>query len=299
MSSSVSSDQSRWRLLNPDGSFNVIRTRNKQKFKDLYHHLLTLSWTRYFILVLVTFTVLNLVFATAYFLTGEYGLNGVDHTSDSARFLDCFFFSVQTAATIGYGRISPQSLVANVLVSFEAITGMLGLALMTGLFFARFSRPTSRVSFSNKAIISNIDGVPCFCFRLANHRANQMVEARIVVVLAKTEFTKEGERFRNFYDLKLERSFSPMLVMSWLVVHPLDPDSPLYGATKEDLTRDNAEIIVSLTGIDETFSQTIHSRHSYVAEDILWNARYKDIVSQTGNGKILLSIEKIHDVELT
>ena len=198
------------RFLNRDGSLNIDRRGYKKTVMgDLYHNLLSTSWPKLIFFVSSAYIFINLFFGASYFVAGKRALDGINASSGLDRFVSCFFFSVQTLATIGYGRISPNSFGAQALVTVEALFGLLGLALVTGIIFARFSRPTSRVIFSDKAIISQIDGQSSLVFRLANARMNQIVEAQLRVVLARTEVTSEGLTFRELYDLKLERERSP------------------------------------------------------------------------------------------
>ncbi len=276
----------------------VLRTGIRQRLlTDLYHRLLSFKWRAFLGLVLVYYLGVNFLFGCAYFLAGSDALAGIRTTPLLSHFLDCFFFSVQTFATIGYGAISPATLAAHLLVTFEALTGLLSVALVTGLIFARFSRPTARVVFSHNALVTSHDGMPCLLFRMANERSNQILEARVSVNAIWTITTKEGETFRKFVPLKLVREHSPLFTMSWTVIHPLDAESPLKGLTSQQLIDTSAGLIISVTGIDETFSQLIHSRHSYTAEEVLWNHRFKDVLSLQSDGTYRLDIRKIHDIE--
>lgn len=247
---------------------------------DLYHYLLTSSWAALLGFVLIAYGGANLVFAAIYLLAG--GVAG----ARAGSFADMFFFSVQTMATIGYGKMTPDSVFTNVMVSLEALFGLVGLAMMTGLMFAKFSRPTARVRFSRVAVVSRRDGLPSLMFRMANLRANRIVEAEIHVVLARMERTPEGEELRRFYDLAMARNRSALFALSWTAVHPIVEGSPFAGQTRESLLAQDAEIVVSLIGLDETFSQTVHARKSYHAEDILWGRHFADILSFRPDGSI-------------
>jgi inward rectifier potassium channel len=153
------------------------------------------------------------------------------------------------------------------------------------------------VVFSSQAVILPLDGIPSLVFRIGNQRANQVVEAKINVSVLLTEQTSEGESFRNFYDLKLERNFSPIFALTWTIVHPIDSSSPLYGKTKKDLEDARAMILISFTGIDETFSQTVYSRFAYTPKDMVWNRRFKDILHFNPDGTVRVAIEDIHLTE--
>jgi inward rectifier potassium channel len=259
-------------------------------FDDIYHQLITSSWPWLLLEVTAAFIAVNCMFALAYLITG-----GVEHVRPGS-FADVFFFSVQTMATIGYGKLVPASLSANLLASAEALTGLLAFALVTGLIFSKFSRPTARVRFTRNAVVSLRDGVPSLMFRMANVRANQIVDAQIHVALARQESTLEGEDVRRFYDLELTRYRNPIFTYSWTAVHAIGPNSPLYGATAETLSASDAGIVVSLTGIDETFSQTVYARYSYDAGDIIWGARLADITMRAPGGDFMFDFTRYDQV---
>lgn len=287
-----------WRLLNRDGSFNIAYSRwDFVQFRDLYHSLLSISWLQFFVLTGASYFVVNLIFASFYYFVGPEGIEGIRERQGFGFFVECFFFSVQTLATIGYGRMSPAGLLTNFLVMLEAFSGVLSLALTTGLLYARFARPTARVVFSKLGVIAMHDGVLSFVFRIANERLNQIAEARVHVTLVKNEVTQEGDRYRNLYDLKLERGDSPLFALTWTVVHSIDASSPLHGMDRKALTDAETEILVVLTGFDDTFSQNIHARFSYTTDDIVWNGRFVDVLKRGEDGKIRVDMARIHDVE--
>ncbi|MBV8772550.1 MAG: ATP-sensitive inward rectifier potassium channel 10 [Deltaproteobacteria bacterium] len=259
-------------------------------FDDFYHQLMTSSWPLLLLQVVVAFIVANCLFASGYLIVG-----GIEHAHQGS-FADAFFFSVQTMATIGYGKMAPDGFIANLLASGEALTGLLAFALVTGLVFSKFSRPTARVRFTRNAVVSVRDGIPSLMFRMANVRANQIVDAQIHVVFARQEHTLEGEEVRRFYDLDLTRHRNAIFDYSWTAIHPINQDSPLYGATAESLKVSDASIVVSLTGIDETFSQTVYARYYYDAEDVIWGARLADIIGHTSEGESFLDFTRYDQV---
>jgi inward rectifier potassium channel len=257
---------------------------------DLYHSLLTASWTGFFGILALAYLGFNLVFA-ALFLLQDGSIANARHGS----FADAFFFSVQTMATIGYGDLRPQTAYANLLVTLEVALALAALAVVTGLIFARFSRPTARVLFSHVAVVTPHDGIPTLMFRAANIRRNQILEAQVNLSLLRDEVTADGVRMRRFYDLKVVRSRTPMFMLTWLVMHPIDADSPLHGTTPEAFAAQDALILISLIGLDETFSQTIHARHSYAAKDLLWNRRFVDILGAGADGGRVIDYRRFHD----
>jgi inward rectifier potassium channel len=290
----VVAQESRSRLLNKDGTFNV-RRRDRGFLESIspYHTLLTMSWRAYFGLIVVAYFITNIFFAYAYHLCGPDALEVSGHRQ--ASFLEAFFFSVQTLATIGYGRIAPVGMAANLLVTVESLVGLLGLALATGILFARFSRPTADILFSRNAVVAPYHGMQAFEFRIANRRTNEVLEVQAEVLLSRLE---GPERIRRFHVLSLERPRVVFFPLSWTVVHPIDGSSPLRGLTHRDLVESDAEFLILLTGIDETFSQTVQARSSYKAEEVVWNARFRDVFRRPEDGgRLAVDVRKIHAIE--
>ena len=256
--------------------------------RDLYHLLIGASWTKVLGVIVCAYLAENALFGAAYWLVG--GIQGSD-----GSYLSAFFFSVQTLGTIGYGGMSPATTAAHLLVTVEALAGMLSIAMVTGLVFAKFARPTARVMFAEVAVVSDREGVPTLMFRVANERRNHVVEATMKVALMRFEATAEGERVRKVHDLDLVRSQSPVFVLTWTVMHPILPGTPLYGETAESLAARETEIVLTFTGLDETLSQTIHARHSYLTEELRYGARFADILGAK-DGKRVVDYTKFHDV---
>lgn len=273
-----------------DGMRVVARGRDKAWRGDLYVRLLDAHWSRLAGLIVCIYLGINLCFAGAYLTT-----DGIDGARPGS-FADAFFFSVQTMSTIGYGRMVPQGVIPNLLVTVEALTGFGFFAVVTGLVFAKFSRPTARVLFSNVAVIGPYNGVPHLMLRLANERGNRIVDANIHLVMLRNEVSTEGQRMRKFHDLPLTRSRVPLLRLTWTVMHAIDEQSPLYGCTREALCGDDAEIIVSIVGLDETLAQTIHARHSYVAEEVVLDAAFEDILERKPT-HVEIDYSRFHNVK--
>ncbi len=266
--------------------------RKKRLLGDSYHQLLTISWPRLFLLIIAVYLTLNSLFALCYLADA-----GSIANARPGSFADAFHFSVQTLATIGYGVMAPKSDFAHLVVTVEALAGVLMTAMATGLMFSKFSRPTARVIFSQVAVVTARDGVPTLMFRMANERANQIVEARLQVAIALTERTIEGDTMRRFFDLKLVRSRNIIFALTWTAMHEIDAHSPLFGLTQQALEADNAELIVSLTGIDETMSQTVHARYSYLPSEILWGRRFVDVLGRLASGRRFIDYTKFHDTQ--
>lgn len=280
------------RIFSQTKQSNAVRIGSSHSYwSDLYHWLLTLSWLGFLGLICFLYVTVNALFALAYLADG----NGIQNARPGS-FPDVFFFSVQTLATIGYGAMYPTTTYTNIVAAIEAMVGLLGIAMVTGLAFARFSIPTAKVLFSNVAVISPHNGVLTLMFRTANKRRNRILEAQIQITVVRNEITAEGQFMRRFHDLKLVRSQTPIFTLTWLVMHPIDRDSPLYGMTPEQLAEAEVELVVTLTGIDETVAQTIHARHSFLAQDILWKMRFVDILSRLPDGRRCVDYRRFHDV---
>jgi inward rectifier potassium channel len=258
---------------------------------DPYHLLLTISWPQFLALVTAAYLASNALFALAYLAAGPDIAN-----ARPGSFIDAFFFSVETMATVGYGVMSPETLYANVLSAIEGVTGLLGFAIVTGLSFARFSRPTARVLFSQVAVVRPFDGVPTLMFRVGNQRHNSILEARVRVTLLQDEQSVEGDAMRRFHDLRLVRSQTPVFALTWTVMHPIDARSPLAGRTAAELEKVNGQVLVTLTGLDETFGQIVHTRHSYGIGDIRWNMRFVDIVGPEEDGERAIDYTRFHEI---
>ncbi|HUL77977.1 MAG TPA: ion channel [Vicinamibacteria bacterium] len=288
--------QARARFLNRDGSFNVVREGlSYLQSLSLYHALLTISWTRYFLASAAGYFAANLLFGSLYFLCGPGALHGTEGESAGERFADAFFFSVQTLATIGYGRVSPLGLAANLIVTVEALVGLLGFALVTGLLFARFSRPSAKFLFSEKAIIAPYQGGTALMFRIANARRNQLIEVNATVSLSWWE-GGEGREVRRFHELALERRKVVFFPLHWVVVHPIDGASPLRGVTEEQFRASDPEVLILLTAVDETFAQTVHARTSYKQQEVVWGARFGDMFVSREDRRIAIDMRRLDQI---
>jgi inward rectifier potassium channel len=263
----------------------------RRPLTDLYHYLLTSPWWVLFLLILAAYLISNAAFATCYVLDG-----GIDNARPGS-FRDAYFFSVQTMATIGYGRMVPVSTFSNVVVTLEALFGLVTLALATGLMFAKFSRPRARVLFSHHAVIGMRDGVRSLMVRLANERAAGLVEATLRLVILRDEVTAEGESIRRFRALDLTRGSSPVFALSWTVVHPIDESSPLFGETPESLKKNDVWLVAALVGIEEASGQMVHVRHSWTSDLVLFDHRFRDILTRSPAGNRAMHYEKFHEVE--
>ena len=265
--------------------------RTRLPFADVYHRALALPLLGVLALMGAGFLVLNLLFAWFYVLDP----GGVAELAPG-DFWNAFFFSVETFGTIGYGHWYPQDFTSNLLMTCETFVGLVYVAVTTGLVFARVSRPVARVTFSKVAVIHDFDGVPTLMFRAANRRSNQILEAEITISLARDAVTAEGLSFRRFEELKVVRSRSPLFALTWMIMHQIDPSSPLCNTTTESLEAAHAEIIVVLSGADDRYAQRVHARHSYTPAELLRGKRLVDILFIGESGRRTVDYRRFHDV---
>jgi len=285
------------RLINRDGTFNVDKTGLKfSESFNLYHWLISLGWTKFFFLIFSAFIFVNLIFASVYYVIGVENLSVPAETSGIKAFMEAFFFSAQTITTVGYGRISPVNLTTNIIASVESLTGLLAFAIATGLLYGRFSKPNAKIVYSRHAIISPFNGITGFMFRVANKHKSQIIDCEVQVVFSRIEKINDNS-LRKFYNLKLEYPKIYFFASTWTVNHPINNESPLYGITEEEFNKSEAEFLILLKGFDDTFAQNVHSRFSYRHNEVIWNAKYKNIHVHNPEGKLTIELDKISDLE--
>jgi len=258
---------------------------------DLYHRSMTVYWPVFFGSAAAIFVVLNSIFALLY----SFGSDPIANSKENGP-LALFYFSIETLATVGYGDMHPQSNFGHFVATVEIFTGMCFLAVLTGLVFARFSRPRARFVFANRAVITKHDGKKTLMIRMANARHNAISRATARLWIIRAERTKEGDQLRRFYELKLDRSEHPMFVLSWMLFHIIDEGSPLYEASERDLNDGDALFVLNVGGLDDASAQQLYARHVYSWYDIHWHHRYADITSVSPQGRFLLDYTKFHDV---
>lgn len=289
----------RSRLIQRDGSFNIQRIeQSKINSFSIYHALITMSWKKFNAIVFIYFMVINILFASCYYLAGVEGLNGIESVSEFDKYLEAFFFSTQTFSTVGFGRLSPGDHLTSSIAAIESLVGLLGFALATGILYGRFSRPKARILFSNNAIIAPFKNGTAFQFRIANKMRNSQItdmEARVSV--AKFEI-ENGVKVRRFLPLELELKKIVFFPMTWTVNHPITEDSPLYGMTENDLKEANVEFLILLTGYDDGFSQTVNTRSSYTYEEVVYGAKFKSVFGENEKGQTTQDLNKINDFEM-
>ena len=267
---------------------------NVAKFdlRDTYHLILTLTWTRFAALVLAVYILINLVFAVLYLLGGRCIAE-----LPPGSFPEAFFFSVETLATVGYGHMYPDTFYGHCVTTAEIVIGMFGMAVITGVIFVRFSRPTARILFSKSVVISPFDGVPTLMLRVANMRHIMMAEAEFRVMLFRDEPTLEEDNVRRFYPLKLQFDRIIAFPVVLTLRHVIDESSPLYGMTPEDLKKSDTRLMASVVCIDTVIPAPVQSATDYSYDDILWNRRFVEIYTETPDGRFTVDYGRIADTE--
>ena len=243
------------------------------------------------------FVFVNFIFAGLYSFIGLEHLVGINVESEMSGFWDAFFFSAQTLTTVGYGRIAPVGFWASLLAAVESLMGLLAFALATGLMYGRFSRPTARVAFSEKALIAPYLDTTALMFRMVNVRSNQLIEISAEMSLSRIEQLSDGRLTRKYYGLQLERSRVNFFPLNWTIVHPITPESPLWGVSEEEFMRSDSELLIYVRATEDTFSNLVHARTSYNSGDILWGAKFKKMYDTNTPGTTTLDISKLSDYE--
>jgi inward rectifier potassium channel len=261
---------------------------------DISHRCMTASWPAFIGGAMVVFVAFNAVFAMFYWIGNLIGDATPIANVPGGAYIDYLYFSIETLSTAGYGDMHPQTHYGHFIATVELFTGIFSMSLMTGLIFARFSRPNARLLFANNPVISNHDGEPTLMIRLANERHNIIANATARLWLFKDIVSKEGHSYRRFYELPLTRNESPALALSWTLFHIIDPQSPLYGSTAEDLETLNIALVMVVSGYDVVAAQTVHARKPYAYEDIRFGQRYAEILGTSEDGRLKIDYGRFH-----
>jgi len=292
--------ETRGRMLGRDGRFNVRRSGlGFFESWSAYHWLLNIGWPTFLSLLATAFVSVNVLFGALYLACGPGALIRPADDPMTSPFWQAFFFSVETLGTIGYGHVSPRGLPANALVAAESFVSLVGFALVAGIAFARFARPVAKIRFSDVALIAPYQGITAFMFRIANIRSNELLEVRPRVSLSRRRMNG-GSTEREFHELALERDNVVFFPLSWTIVHPIDEASPLNGVTAEQLKASDAEFMIYLTALDETFSQIVHARASYRADEVVFGARFRNIIDREDEtGMVRVDVRRIGAFDMT
>jgi inward rectifier potassium channel len=264
----------------------------RYEWRDIYHWILALSWSRFAGLLLAVYILINVIFATLYVFGGRCVAE-----LPPGSFSDAFFFSAETLATVGYGHMYPDTLYGHCVATTEIVVGMFGMAVITGVIFVRFSRPTARIMFSKHAVISPFDGVPTLMLRIANLRHHAMAEAEFRLMLLRNEDIREDSDIRRFYPLKLQFDHMISFPVALTLRHVIDESSPLYGMTQEDMKKSDTRLLASIVCIDTVIPAPIQSSAHYAFDDILWNRRFVEIYSGEKKDRFTVDYGRLHDTE--
>ncbi|GAA4274650.1 ion channel [Aquimarina gracilis] len=293
-----SSNKRAKRFINHDGSFNIKHINRPSSLSESYEYLINISWTRFFLWVILGYTLINTLFAIVYTMLGISHI--VEPTGNIFKdFLNAFFFSAQTITTVGYGAMAPKGLLFGVISSFEALIGLLCFSFITGLLYGRFSRPRANIQFSDSIILRKHNDEDCIMFRLMSRSVNVMIRPRIEVTLAISQKDKTGKYTNSFYNLKLERSSITYLPTTWTIVHPINDSSPLKEFRKEELSKLNGEILLLASYYDESFAQEVHQVHSYVLKNLKFDHKFVPAFYYDEDGYTILDHNKLNQTSTT
>ena len=283
------------RLMRPDGSFNVRKLNQSLEARlNIYHRLVRMPWFPFFVVISMFYLEVNLVFGTMYYMIGVENLSGVNPNDGLSDFWEAFFFSSQTLTTVGYGHISPQGYLTSFLASIEALIGLMIFAIMTGLLYGRFSRPNPMVIFSKNAIISPYLDITGLMFRMVNEKTNQLMNVEVNIILSRNETDEDGSVKRRYYTLGLERQRVKFFSTVWTVVHPITEKSILYKETPSSLKASDTEFIIAVEGINDTMTDPVHARKSYLYNEIIWGAKF-DPILEAEEDQYVIDLSRINE----
>ena len=284
------------RMINADGSYNVIKKGSAKGIRDIFKYLVEISWTWFFTILFVGYIIFNLIFSLIYTYFGPENILGLDSENGSV-FFQTFFFSIQTFTTVGYGTLAPLGIATQIVASIEAFVGFLSFSLATGLLYGRFSRPRSKIKFADNFVFSKYEQGYSFKFKLTNLRdvVLQDVEAKIITMFNKKN--ENGQLVRTYYELPITLPKIDIMALTWTLVHKIDEESPFWNKSKEEIISQHPEFLIFVNGFDEIYSERTRARKSYVVKDILWNKNFATNFKSLENGKLLMDVRDLNNVE--
>lgn len=277
------------RLITKNGKFNVKHVGQKSGLVNTYQHLITMPWIPFLFFIILMVFAINCVFAFIYFVIGVEHFTGIEVKTPFGQYLKCLFFSLQTFTTVGYGYIAPKGFLVNFIAAFEALTGLMVFAIITGLLYGRFAKPNTKIMFSDTMLVAPYQNGWSYQFRVINRRKSTIMDLHARVLLS---FAEHGKATRTYHNLELERETVMLFPLNWTIVHPLTPSSPLWGKSKEFLSQADAEIIIVLKGYDDTFSQELNSIYSYHANEIIFGGKF-DLMYESGKESTIMHIDRL------
>jgi inward rectifier potassium channel len=282
------------RTINRDGTFNVHRRGTRLRNFNFYLFLIDATWPHFIGVVIAAYLLVNTIFAGLFIWAGIEHLVGEQTNTGVGPFASAFFFSIHTLTTVGYGSVYPTGLLTNTIAGLEAMIGLMGFALATGLLYGRFSRPSARIIFSDVMLVAPYQDTTSLQFRIANERGNVLMELEAKVLMMTVD-KSDGELRRKYVDLPLERPNVYFFPLTWTIVHPIGADSPLYGKTAQDLAVLETEFLIMIKGFDDTFSQFVHARYSYRHEELVWGARFQPAFFVDHSGDLVLELDRVNE----
>ncbi len=284
------------RVINKDGTFNVKHINRNASFRDLYHHLMNVNWSTFFVYIFTGYIVINLVFALLYYTVGTESI-GITPKSTFHNLIQCFYFSTQTFTTVGYGTLSPKGDLTSLIASIEAFVGLLGFAFATGLFYGRFSKPKPSICFSDKIVLRPFEEGKAIMFRVMNEHTNTLINVNAHIIMILREKNEEGNYGVTPYLMKLERDNINFLFLTWTIVINIDEENPLYGKTDEEIQNTDAELIVRMNYFDDTFSQEMYQQTSFMMKDLTLNEKFVKAYGANEKGENVLDYDKLNLTE--
>ncbi len=286
------------RLINKDGSFNVVHRGGSWADRaNLYHRLITMPWPKFLLYVFLFYVLTNVPFALLYLVAGAENLRGLDDSMHLSPFWGAYFFSAQTLTTVGYGHMAPIGFMTSIIAAIESLIGLLAFALATGILYGRFSRPVAHIQFSKNAVLAPYLDINGWMFRIIHKTDSQLIDVELTVTFSRLEPKPDGSPNRKYYNLPLERNKVSFFPTNWTLVHPITDDSPLYDCTPEQLAESDAEFLILLRAMDDTFSQAVHTRYSYRYDELLWGRKFRPMFDVSNPGIVALDMNKLDDTD--
>lgn len=283
------------RIINADGSYNVVKKGSSRGIRDIFKYLVEISWSKFFLILFSGYIFLNILFTCVYLIFGFENIAGID-PNEGPVFFQAFFFSIQTFTTVGYGTLAPLGIPTQSVAAVEAFVGFLSFSLATGLLYGRFSRPRSKLKFADHFVYSKYEDGYSFKFKMTNLRdvVLQEVEAKIIVMFNKKG--EDGQFTRAYYLLPLTLPTIEIMALTWTIVHKIDEESPFWQKTPEEIREQQPEFLVLVNGFDEIYAERTRARKSYIAEDIIWNKNFATIFSSRDDGKVEMDVNDLNQV---
>jgi len=283
-------EEAEGRVLNKDGSFNLVR---KGELNDVYHLMVSMTWPQFVLFIFVAFTLINGTFAFLYYILGTENISGFVSKGFILDIVNLFHFSVQTMTTVGYGAMYPTGVTTGILASIEALIGLMCFALISGLMYRRFSNPKAEIRYAKHILLTDVQGKPTLQARVANKLSHDLFDLKARVLMLHNERNADGTLVKRYRTLKLQIDNISFLPMNWTITHFIDNDSPLFGLSRKDLEEQRVEFLVLITAFDHSFSQTVHSRSSYIIDEVLFDVQWAKTYYVNERGQRVFDLDRL------